>query len=44
MSYLFAAYAAAWILIFGYVVNLGSKQRKLDEEMSTLKRLIEQKK
>lgn len=44
MSYLFAAYAVTWILIFFYLWGLSNKQKKLDEEMATLRKLIEQKK
>ena len=44
MSYLFAAYTVTWILLFAYIFSLGRKQKKLDEEMATLKKLIEQKK
>lgn len=44
MSYLFAAYAVTWILLFFYVAGISSKQKKLDAELSTLKKLIEQKK
>ena len=44
MSYLFAAYTAIWILLFAYVSSISSRQRKLDREMETLKKLLEQKK
>jgi len=44
MSYLFAAYTVTWILLFAYITYLGSKQKKLDEEIRTLEKLIEQKK
>jgi CcmD family protein len=44
MSYLFAAYAAVWILLFAYVVSISSRQKKLDREMETLKKILEQKK
>ena len=44
MSYLFAAYTATWVLLFAYVYALGGKQKKLDEELATLRKLIEQKK
>ncbi len=44
MSYLFAAYAVTWILLFLYISGISTKQKKLDAEMATLKRLIEQKK
>lgn len=44
MSYLFSAYAVVWILLFAYVVSISSKQKKLDREMDTLKKILEQKK
>ena len=44
MSYLFAAYAVVWIALFTYVMKISSKQKVLDEEMKTLKKLLEQKK
>ena len=44
MSYLFAAYAVTWILLFLYISGISTKQKKLDSEMATLKKLIEQKK
>lgn len=44
MSYLFAAYAVVWIVLFAYVMSISSKQKKLDREMETLKKLLEQKK
>lgn len=44
MSYLFAAYAVVWIVLFAYVMTISSRQRKLDREMETLKKLLERKK
>lgn len=44
MSYLFAAYAVTWILLFFYVGAIASKQKKLDAEVETLKKLVEHKK
>ena len=44
MSYLFAAYAVTWILLFAYVMGLSGKQKRLDDEVATLKKLIQQKK
>lgn len=43
MSYLFAAYAVVWIALFAYILSISSKQKKLDREMETLKKLLEQK-
>ena len=44
MSYLFAAYAVTWTLLFFYLLGIASKQKKLDSELATLKKLIDQKK
>ncbi len=44
MSYLFAAYSVVWILLFGYVLSISSKQKKLETEMDTLRKLLERKK
>lgn len=44
MSYLFAAYTVTWVLLFFYLLGISAKQKKLDAEMTTLKKLIEQKK
>ena len=43
MIYLFAAYTAVWILLFTYVSSISSRQRRLDREMETLRKLLEQK-
>lgn len=42
MSYLLAAYSVVWILIFAYIQSISSKQKKLDREVETLRKLIEQ--
>jgi CcmD family protein len=44
MSYLFAAYAAIWILLFAYIMSVSGKQKKLDQEIETLRKIVEQKK
>ena len=36
-GYLFAAFTAVWVVLFGYVVYLLSKQKKLEQEISSLK-------
>jgi CcmD family protein len=43
MSYLFSAYAVVWIALFAYVLSISSKQKELDREMETLRKLLEQK-
>jgi len=44
MSYLLAAYSLVWILLFAYVLSISSKQRKLEMEMETLRKLLDRKK
>ncbi len=44
MSYLFAAYTVTWVFLFAYIYALGGTQKKLDEEVATLRKLIGQKK
>lgn len=42
MTYLFAAYTAIWLLLFGYVMLLSSKQKRLNEELGSLKRQLDE--
>ena len=44
MSYLFAAYTVTWLLLGAYIFHLGSRQKKLDEELRTLEKLVEREK
>ncbi len=44
MSYLLAAYSLVWILLFFYVLSISTKQKKLELELETLRRLLERKK
>jgi CcmD family protein len=44
MSYLLAAYSLVWILLFAYILSISSKQKKLDMEVETLRKLLERKK
>ena len=36
MGYLFAAYFVFWAVTFGYVLNLGSRARKLEHQIADL--------
>jgi len=38
--YLFAAYAAVWIGLFGYLLRLGRRSRELEEELRDLRRQL----
>jgi CcmD family protein len=44
MSYLLAAYSLVWILLFAYILSISSKQKKLDMEVETLRKLLDRKK
>jgi CcmD family protein len=44
MSYLFAAYMVIWLALFAYFVNLSKRQQKLQREIDTLKKILEEKK
>ncbi len=44
MSYLLAAYSVVWILLFSYILSISSKQKKLEMELDTLRKLLERKK
>lgn len=37
MTWLFAAFAMVWIFVFGYLVKIGNMQKKLEEEIASLK-------
>jgi CcmD family protein len=42
-SYLFAAYAIVWAVVFGYVLSLLGKQRRLRRELDSLKESLKEK-
>lgn len=42
--YLFLGYAAVWIILFGYTWSISSKQKKIEDEMEMLRKLVERKK
>jgi CcmD family protein len=44
LGFLFAGYAVVWIFLFSYILSLSSKQKKLETEMETLRKLLERKK
>jgi len=41
MSYLFAAYAAIWIILALYLFSIHSRERKLREEIERLKAILQ---
>lgn len=42
MHYLFAAYAAIWIILAVYLFSIHSRERKLRDELRNLRQLLEQ--
>ena len=43
LNYLFAAYAAIWIILAIYIFSIQSRERKLRDELNHLEQLLEQK-
>ena len=39
LNFLFAAYAIVWLLIIGYLFSLSRRQKKLAQEMETVKQM-----
>lgn len=40
LPYLFAAYAAVWVLLFAYQLRLARRNRELEEEIRELRELL----
>jgi CcmD family protein len=40
--YLFSAYAVFWLLVFGYLVFLHKRQKRLSKELEELTSLLEE--
>jgi len=40
--FLFYGLAAAWILLAGYVLTLAAREKRLERQLDTLKRMLEQ--
>ncbi len=43
LTFLFAGYSLVWVLIFAYILFMGNRQKKLAEELETLRRVVEEK-
>lgn len=43
-GYLLAAFAAVWVVLFGYLLSLMRKQKRLQTEIDTLKEALKDKK
>lgn len=42
LNFLFAAYAAVWVLLFFYILSLSRRNRSLDKEIEELRELLQQ--
>lgn len=42
LGYLFAGYLVIWIVLFGYMLNLARRQKRLAQELETLKQISQQ--
>ena len=42
-GYLFAAFTIIWTLVFGYVLSLFNRQRRLRREINSLKEVFKEK-
>ena len=40
ISYLFAAFAIVWVVLFGYIFILSQRQKKLRREIELLKEVL----
>lgn len=40
MTWLFAAFAAVWIVFFGYALSLDRKQRAIERELAALSKKL----
>ncbi len=41
LPYLFAAYTVIWVVVFGYTLSIGARQRKLAQDLDLIKRAVE---
>ena len=44
MVYLAAAFIAVWVIITGYLLYMGNRQRQLEQEVDNLQELLQEKK
>lgn len=43
LFFLFVGYTFIWVLIFGYISRLGTRQKKLQDELEMLNRCLQDK-
>jgi CcmD family protein len=41
LGFLFAAYTAVWVVLFGYLVTLSRRNRALEREIEELRQLLQ---
>ncbi len=41
LPYLFAAYTVIWVVVFGYTLSIGARQRKLAQDLELIKSAVE---
>lgn len=42
LGYLFAAYAAVWLILLGYLISIARRQNRLDREIALLQQMKEE--
>lgn len=42
-GYLFAAYSIVWVVVFGFVLSLLNRQRRLRQEINALRKILKEK-
>jgi len=42
-GYIFAAYSIVWVVVFGYILSLFNRQRRLQRELNSLKEVTKEK-
>lgn len=40
-TYMFYGFAAVWIILFGYLIYLVTRERRLKDELDRVKRMVE---
>lgn len=43
LNFLFAAYTVVWVLLFGYIISLTRRQKRLEAELEMLKQMKQEK-
>ncbi|MCG3156085.1 MAG: hypothetical protein DKINENOH_02697 [bacterium] len=43
LNFLFAGFVVVWVLILGYLFSISRRQKRLDQEIATLRQMREEK-